>query len=245
MMASSTTDSYLQLLGLAVHEFRTPASVVGGYLRMLQRDAAGELNQHQRKMIDEAEKSCARLVSLIAEMSDVAKLDSGAIALARQPLDVFALVSEVAEHVQEAKDREVRLEVRGEDGAAHISGDATRLRAAFDAVFRAVLREKGGPCLVVAERRREIHDGRRAAVVVVSDADTVQAAYERDRGAFDEKRGGLGLALPLARRVIEGHGGRIAAPAPQLRHDSQQTADSLATDAVSRGSAIITLPLTE
>ena len=80
---------------------------------MLQRDAAGELNEHQRKMIDEAEKSCARLVSLITEMSDVAKLDSGAIALARQPLDVFALVSEVAEHVQEAKDREVRLEVRG------------------------------------------------------------------------------------------------------------------------------------
>ena len=98
---------------------------------------------------------------------------------------------------------------------------------------------------MVAERRREIHDGRRAAVVVVSDADTVQAAYERDRGAFDEKRGGMGLALPLARRVIEGHGGRIAAPAPQLRHDSQQTADPLATDAVSRGSAIITLPLTE
>src|SRR5439155_25293101 len=151
-----------------------------------------------------------RLVSLLTEVSDVAKLDSGAIALARQPLDVFALVSEVAEHVQEAKDREVRLEVRGEDGAAHISGDATRLRTAFDAVFRAVLREKGGPCLVVAERRREIHDGRRAAVVVVSDADTVQAAYERDRGAFDEKRGGMGPALPLARRVIEGHGGRIA-----------------------------------
>ena len=31
-------DSYPQLLSLAVHEFRTPASVVGGYLRMLQRD---------------------------------------------------------------------------------------------------------------------------------------------------------------------------------------------------------------
>jgi signal transduction histidine kinase len=55
-MTSSTTESYLQLLGLAVHEFRTPASVVGGYLRMLQRDAAGELNDRQRKMIDEAEK---------------------------------------------------------------------------------------------------------------------------------------------------------------------------------------------
>jgi len=244
-MTSSTTESYLQLLGLAVHEFRTPASVVGGYLRMLQRDAAGELNDRQRKMIDEAEKSCARLVTLIAEMSDVAKLDSGVIALARQPVDIFALVSDVAEHVQEARDREVRLEVRGEDGAAQVSGDATRLRAAFDAVFRAVLREKGGPCVVVAERRRETWDGKGAAVVVVSEAATVQAAYERDRGVFDEKRGGMGLALPLARRVIEGHGGRIAAPAPAPGPDAGPSHDPLAADPVSRGSAIITLPLTE
>jgi signal transduction histidine kinase len=237
-MPSSTTESYPQLLGLAVHEFRTPASVVGGYLRMLQRDAAGELNDRQRKMIDEAEKSCARLVALIAEMSDVAKLDSGVIALARQPLDVFALVSEVAEHVQEVRDREVHLEVRGDSGAAAITGDAPRLRTAFDAIFRAVLREKAGPCLVIAERRRETRDGRPTAVVVVSDANSVQTAYERDRGVFDEKRGGLGLALPLARRVIEGHGGHISAPAPAGQTPASE-------DVVSRGSAIITLPLTE
>jgi signal transduction histidine kinase len=237
-MSSSTAESYPQLLSLAVHEFRTPASVVGGYLRMLQRDAAGELNDRQRKMIDEAEKSCARLVALIAELSDVSKLDSGAIAMARQPVDVFALVSEVAEHVREARDREVRLEAHGENGAANLTGDATRLRSAFDAVFRAVLREKAGPCLVIAERRRETLGGQPMAVVVVSEAATVQAVYERDRDAFDEKRGGLGLALPLARRVIEAHGGRLSAPAPVGHATSSD-------DPVSRGSAIITLPLTE
>jgi signal transduction histidine kinase len=205
---------------------------------MLQRDAAGELNDRQRKMIDEAEKSCARLVALIAELSDVSKLDSGAIALARQPVDLFALVSDVAEQVQEARDREVRLEVRGENGAARLSGDATRLRSAFDAVFRAVLREKAGPCLVIAERRSETRDGHRTAVIVVSEADSLQAAYERERDTFDEKRGGLGLALPLARRVIEGHGGHIAAPARAGHATGPE-------DPISRGSAIIVLPLTE
>src|SRR6266850_6145822 len=132
-MPSSTTESYPQLLSLAVHEFRTPASVVGGYLRMLQRDGDSPLSDRQRKMVDEAEKSCARLVALIAELSDVSKLDAGLVTLARRPLDAFALIAEVAELVHEARDRNVRLEVRGQPDGAQLSGDAPRLRAAFDA----------------------------------------------------------------------------------------------------------------
>src|SRR6266536_6063873 len=69
-MVMNSREQYPPLLSLAVHEFRTPASVVGGYLRMLQRDGDGLSDRH-RKMIDEAEKSCTRLVGLIAELSDI------------------------------------------------------------------------------------------------------------------------------------------------------------------------------
>ena len=73
----ASEESYPKLLSLAVHELRTPASVVGGYLRMLQRDTETPLSDRQRKMVDEAEKSCARLVALIAELSEVGKIDAG------------------------------------------------------------------------------------------------------------------------------------------------------------------------
>src|SRR2546425_2401840 len=238
-MAISPNNAYPQLLSLAVHEFRTPASVVGGYLRMLQRDGETALTERQRKMVDEAEKSCGRLVALITEMSDISKLDAGLISLARQPLDLFALVGEVAELVQEARDREVRLEVRGEAAGASVAGDAARLRSAFDAVLRAILREKPGPSTVIAERRIDARGGITSAVVVIADAASVQAAYDRAPGPFDEKRGGLGLALPLARRVIEGHGGRLWSPAP-----AEGAADGTGnSDALSRGSAIVSVPL--
>jgi hypothetical protein len=202
----TVTDSYPELISLAVHEFRTPASVVGGYLRMLRRDTES-LSERQRKMIDEAEKSCVRLVALIAELSELSKIDAGQITLGRQSLDVFTLVGEVAELVHEAKDREVLLEVRGQKDGASMTGDAARLRTAFDAIFRAILREKAGPATVIAERRVEMRDGRSAAVLVVA---------EPTRPVRREaRRHGLGAAActashrrPRRRDLVAGRGRR-------------------------------------
>jgi signal transduction histidine kinase len=233
-------------ISLAVHEIRGPASVVGGYLRMLQRDTDPAMSERQKHMVEEAEKSCARLVAIVAELSDIGKLDGGLVSLARRPLDVFALVGEVAELVHEAKDREVHLTLRGDRVGAPMSGDAERLRAAFNAIFRAILREKPGPATVVAELRRVVRDGGAHAVVIVSDEASVQEAYEREPGPFYEKRGGLGLALPLARRVIEGHGGRLWSPKPVSDDDPDlDPVTDPPTDPVTRGSAIVSLPLTE
>lgn len=228
-------NPYPRLLSLAVHEFRTPASVVGGYLRMLQKDQDPPMSERQRRMIDEAEKSCARLVAIIAELSDIGKFDGGQISLTRQPMDLFTVLEKVAELLHEGRERDVHLKLLGPPDGAAMTGDPTRLGAAFQAIFRAILREKPGPTTVVAERRREHAGGRPCAVVIVADQGSVQEAYDGARGPFDDHRGGLGLALPLARRVIEGHGGSIWSPAATT---SESNSDPLA-----RGSVVISIPL--
>jgi len=227
-MSIPTVENYPPLLSLAVHEVRTPASVVSGYLRMLQRDP--ELNERQRKMVDEAEKSCRRLVEIVAELSDIGKLDSGVAALARQRIDFFTLTREVAARVQEGRDRDVRLAVRGPDAGAPIVGDGPRLRQAVDGVLCAILREHAGPATIVAELRLEDGAERTATLVVAEDVN-VPAARAARPGAFDEQRGGLGLVLPLARRTIAGLGGAIWSPAEP--------------DALSRGAILVRLPLAE
>ena len=236
-----TAEHYSRLLSLAVHEFRTPASVVNGYLGMLRRDSDQPLSERQRKMIDEAEKSFARMIAVVDELSEIGKLDGGIISLAKQPVDVFTLVKEVAELVHEANDREVFLKLRGDDHGAPITGDGPRLRTAFHAVFRAILREKPGQSTVIADRRLVSRDGRTFAVVIVSEQQTVQEAYDREPIPFFEKRGGLGLALPLASRVIEGHGGRLSSPKPLIDPDPLVPGE----DPFMRGSAIVSLPITE
>jgi signal transduction histidine kinase len=224
----SLEEAYAELLSLAVHEFRTPISVVSGYLRMLQRDTESPLNERQRRMISEAERSCAHIGTLIGELSEISKIDSRAVSFATDPIDLFQLIAEVAEGMHESEDRGVRLEAAGERVGAHIMGDAARLRAAFAAVFRAILREQASGTAVVVERRVADEKGRRAAVVVVVPEDRVQAAYDAVRTEFNEKRGGLGLALPIAGRIIRAHGGRISD-----------------LEGAGKGAALISMPLTE
>jgi signal transduction histidine kinase len=220
---TTNEHSYLELLSLAVHEFRTPATIVAGYLRMLQQDTGHPLDAQQRKMVDEAVQSCMRLVALVKELSEVANLDAGTAQLGRQSFDLFPTILDVAASVQEL-DHKVSFQLRGASEGAMITGDLTRLRTAIAAIFHAIQREKPEPCEVVVERRVTRIDGVRSAVIVIADESRVQTAYDSPAVAFDEKRGGLGLALPIARRGIEAHGGRLWAPASLPAAEARSTA---------------------
>ena len=63
-MTNSSKDPCPQLLSLAVHEFRAHMSIVGGYLRMLERDEDEPLSERHRKWVNDAERSCARMVAV-------------------------------------------------------------------------------------------------------------------------------------------------------------------------------------
>jgi signal transduction histidine kinase len=210
---SSAAEEYAHLLSLASHEFRTPASVVGGYLRMLQKDLE-PLPERHRKMIDEAAKSCARLVALIGELSEVGKLDSNTAPVKTESFDLFEVLDDVARNVHEGEDREVRLKLGGPSAGATITGDRQRLGNAFSALFRALLREQPTAVVVVGERRLVNSGGSTAAILIIARESDVQRAYEAVARPFDEYRGGVGLTLPIARRVIERAGGRLWAPTP-------------------------------
>jgi two-component system sensor histidine kinase KdpD len=235
-MAHPAAESYPPLISLAVHELRTPIGVVSGYLRMLLRDTAETLTPRQRKMIEEADRSCLRMAAMIAELSDVGKLDAGLIQLASQSVDLTSLLGDIVEKMDEASDRDVHLTLRTDGRPSRVSGDAGRLGTALDAIIRSVLRERPGPAKVVAECRQLSVDGRPCWVVVVADEGDVDEALARPRRAFVEARGGMGLALPLARRVIEGHGGQVESPQP-IRGRAE------ADDAIARSSAIVTIPI--
>jgi signal transduction histidine kinase len=205
-------DVFPRAVSLAVHELRTPVTVVAGYLRMLLREQGGPITDKQRKMLEEADRSCGRLGALVAELSDLGKLESGVLAFARQEIDMAALLAELASGMHEGADRGVQLELRGIDRPVVVLGDRGRLAAAVTALVHSALRERGEPGTVVAQCAAIETSDARYGVIAIADASLLPALLDAARGTpppFDEWRGGLGLALPVARRVIEGHGGAL------------------------------------
>lgn len=197
-------------LSLAVHEFRTPVTVVSGYLRMLLKEQAGPLTEKQRKMLEEADKSCARIGALVNEMSDLGKLESHDLALARQPVDLAQVVTEAAGSMREGQDRGVVLDVRIDGGPLTVLGDRARLTSAVAALLHSALRERGDAGTVVAECA-PARDQRPWAILVIGDASLLPSLRDARHAPppFDEYRGGMGLALPVARRVVEMHDGAL------------------------------------
>lgn len=197
-----------KLLSLSVHEFRTPMTVVSGYIRMLLKERAGALNDQQRRLLEEAEKSCGRLSALVSEVSELSNLEAGTLTFNRQRTDLHAALRQAADQLPPLPDREIAVALELGAAPATLPGDPVRLAQAFSSIFGALRRE-----LVTSDRLivRETSGGAGAIELRIGDEETL-AAFDADaeRPLFDEWRGGVGLSLPVARRVIEAHGGTLS-----------------------------------
>ncbi|MEO5894811.1 MAG: HAMP domain-containing sensor histidine kinase [Vicinamibacterales bacterium] len=215
MTQGSSDARWPKLLSLAVHEFRTPMTVVAGYIRMLLKERAGPLSDQQRKLLEEAEKSCGRLSALVTEMSDLGHLEGGTAPFARATVDLPALLAEVVAALPPTSDRDVRVQLQGNDRAATLPGDATRLRNAFSAVLVGLRRELVTTDVLFVRHSVKSSNGDLMSVVTIGDEGAIarlEASSQADLGVFDEWRGGCGLSLAIARRTFAAHGGGIWSP---------------------------------
>jgi len=197
-----------KVLSLSVHEFRTPMTVVAGYIRMLLKDRAGALNDQQRRLLEEAEKSCARLSGLIAEVSELSQLEGGSAPFNKSEADLRAILEDSVARLPALPDREVAVTLETGAQPALLSADPVRLGQALSSVIAALRRELiGDEGLVVRQQRSaEGHE------ILIGEAPTIAALSSEpagSRGLFDEWRGGVGLSLMVARRVIEAHDGAL------------------------------------
>lgn len=198
-----------KLLSLTVHEFRTPLTVVAGYLRMLSTGRVGPLTDAQKRVVEEAERSAARLSVLLGEVSEVAHFHQGRLAFLRSPVAMSRVLAGITAPEGSA---EGSLVVGNGVPEVSVDGDATRLGSALSAIVAATAREIiDGHAVYVLPSLREAGEGREAFVAIGTEALAHEILHSpvSSLPAFDTTRGGSGLSLVVARQVLEDHGARL------------------------------------
>jgi two-component system phosphate regulon sensor histidine kinase PhoR len=195
-------------------------TVVAGYLRMLLKERAGPMSEQQRRLLEEAERSCSRLSALLSEVSELSGLEGGTASFNRRRIDLRAILRDSVAALPELPDRDVAVELVTGSGECTINGDAVRLKTALTSVIAALRRELvTSDHLLVHEHSRR-HVGHDVSWIAVGDRERIDRLSRADGAAlttFDEWRGGVGLSLAVARRTITAHGGMIWSPVEESR----------------------------
>lgn len=201
-----------KLLALAVHEFRTPITVVSGYLKMVLNARDNGLSDLHRHMLEEASKSCARLSGIVNEMSELSTLEATTAPFNRSRVDVREILADAAASLPPVPDRDVTVTLATSDAASVLSGDPVRLRGALASVLAALRRELVSTTELLVRQDVRPYNGLAATWIAVGDAEHMPILVAGDPASlatFDEWRGGSGLSLAVARRVLNAHGGMI------------------------------------
>ena len=196
------------------HELRTPLNAIIGFSEVLHEQMFGELNERQIAYVNDVLEAGRHLLSLINDVLDLAKIEAGKRELELSEVAIpDVLRSAVSMQSERAGRNGIALALTTEPEGITIPADERRVRQiVFNLVSNAV---KFTPADGRVEVSARLDDGQ--VEIAVADtgpgigADDLEAIFEEFEQAGDGKQAeeGTGLGLPLSRKLVELHGGRI------------------------------------
>jgi protein-histidine pros-kinase len=194
------------------HELRTPLNAIIGFTGILLMKLPGPLTTDQENQLRLVDKAAKHLLSLINDLLDVARIESGEIVLQREPVALLAVVQEVATTLQPlAEAKGLRLEVAARTPKAVVQADRRALtQILINLATNAIKFTPDGA--VKIELDQQTHGKRlctRLRVVdtgigiAAADLPRLFQAFTQINGAGDHRQDGTGLGLYLSRKLAE------------------------------------------
>jgi len=196
------------------HELRTPLTAVKIMVETLQ---GGVGSQAQASFLDSIARETNRMITLVEELLDLARLETGKLQLTLAPVDLGELLRKAGEtQAARAASLGIELSVRAPDAPVTVLGDRDKLMQVVLNLLDNALRNTPSGGRVSAGVR--VADG--AAELVVDDsgvgipADALPHVFERFYVVDPSRarnKSGTGLGLAIVKHMVESHGGTVRA----------------------------------
>ncbi|MGL5510024.1 MAG: PAS domain S-box protein, partial [Microcoleaceae cyanobacterium] len=200
------------------HELRTPLNSIMGLSQVLQEEVFGELNPKQRQSIQTIYNSGEHLLSLINEILELAKIESGKLELNIESVSLLALCQNSLSMMKtQAIKKNLQLILDVPNNLGDIQADERRLRQVLINLLSNAVKftpENGQITLQVQPQDQEqqillqvIDTG---IGISPADQDKLFQAFVQIDSKLSRRYEGTGLGLVLVKQIVELHGGSVS-----------------------------------
>lgn len=206
-----------KFLSFASHQLRAPLTGVMSYLSMMRKGEFGKVSKKQGEILELNEEAVIRLRSTIETFLDISKIEMGGLELSRSETRLDHMITEVAESLgPSATKKNIKIRLKIDPKVPRVMVDSGKLYHAITNLVDNAIKytNRGSVTITLRATREKVYievkdtgngmDAKTKAKVkrVLSDG-LEQVRFERE--------GGSGLGIYIAKKIIEGHGGKVIA----------------------------------
>jgi len=204
-----------ELIANVSHDLRTPLASLRGYLDTLILKEGQLSPEEQRRFVEIASKHSERLGRLVDELFELAKLESKAAPLRVEAFSMAELVQDVVLKFQlRAEQAGIRLAAEFRPDLPLVSGDIAMMERVLENLIENAIRytPAGGNVTVSLVPDKDKLLVRVTDTGVGIAEESLPFIFDRFwRGDESARRGGAGLGLAIAKRILELHGTELVA----------------------------------
>ncbi len=208
-----------QFLANMSHELRTPLNAIIGFSEVMQDQVFGELNDKQRRYVNNILTSGRHLLNLVNDVLDLSKVEAGKMELHCEEFSSCAAVYEVQTQLSTlAAQKDLQTSADVSDGLDRIVADRARFRQILYNLLSNAIKftPQGGRINVTGQIDKSGITP--CAVFAINDTgigvspENVERIFESFRqvdNSYSRQYQGTGLGLALTKKLVEMHGGKI------------------------------------
>jgi signal transduction histidine kinase len=204
-----------EVISIVSHQFKTPLSVIKGYLEVLIAEDLGELNSSQKEYLADAMQNTLRMIELVKDLLDVSRIEQGKLDFKIRPTNLEKITNEVIKEFSSfVRAKNCTIDFKALNKIPVIRVDPLKIEQVISNLISNAIKynkRKGRVSIQLEKKGKNVIFRCKDDGIGISKADQKKVfdKFYRSEKAVMLATGGSGLGLFIAKAIIEKSKGEI------------------------------------